>query len=288
MTSSRRPAPHARAQLRRAGIALALIATGPLPPRALPCQTAARDTTPAPLFTSRDAALAGVLLAGTGALLPFDLRLTRALQVVSIHQHARIAVLDSAFRLTAVPGALIIGTTMYAVGRLTHVERAASLGLYGTEAILMGSAIGGLIKGTLGRARPYTVKDSNAFDFQLGRGFVKGADYSSLPSGHTTAAFAAAAAVTAETSRWWPGATWVIAPTMYGGAVLVALSRMYDDKHWASDVALGAAIGTFTGIKAVRYNHNQPNNRVKRWLLAGSLAHDANGRLRWSWAVVPR
>jgi membrane-associated phospholipid phosphatase len=54
---------------------------------------------------------------------------------------------------------------------------------------------------------------------------------------------------------------------MYGGATLVGLSRMYNNAHWASDVVLGAAIGTFSGIKVVRYSHGHSNNLVDRTLL---------------------
>jgi hypothetical protein len=42
---------------------------------------------------------------------------------------------------------------------------------------------------------------------------------------------------------------------------------MYHDKHWASDVALGAAIGTFSGLKVVRYAHAHPQNRLDRIML---------------------
>ena len=42
----------------------------------------------------------------------------------------------------------------------------------------------------------------------------------SFPSGHSLAAFAAAAAVTGETSQWWPGMRWIIGPTLFGGAAL--------------------------------------------------------------------
>jgi membrane-associated phospholipid phosphatase len=48
---------------------------------------------------------------------------------------------------------------------------------------------------------------------------------------------------------------------------MVGVSRMYHNKHWASDVALGAAIWTFSGIKIVRYSHNHPGNPVDRRLL---------------------
>jgi hypothetical protein len=39
---------------------------------------------------------------------------------------------------------------------------------------------------------------------------------------------------------------------------------MYNDKHWASDVALGAAIGTLSGKLVVRYAHGRPGNLIDR------------------------
>ncbi len=65
----------------------------------------------------------------------------------------------------------------------------------------------------------------------------------------------------------WPKYTWYVAPVLYGGATLVGLSRMYHNKHWASDVVLGAAIGTFSGLKVVRYSHAHPDNPVDKVLL---------------------
>ena len=106
---------------------------------------------------------------------------------------------------------------------------------------------------------------SNARDFNFRKGFGRGtfgvgpdgkkfgaSDYQSFPSGHTTTAFAAAAAVTSETRRMWPRSLWVVAPVMYGGATLVGLSRMAHHHHWAGDVFLGAALGPFSGPTVVR------------------------------------
>ena len=63
-------------------------------------------------------------------------------------------------------------------------------------------------------------------------------------------------------SRRW------LAPLLYGGAALVGASRVYENEHWASDVLAGAAIGTFSGWKVVRYNHAHPGNRVDRLFLS--------------------
>jgi membrane-associated phospholipid phosphatase len=255
---------------------------------AAPALSAQSDTTQVahePLFTTRDAFYAAAFTVGTAAVMPYDRRIAHWVRRPGLHPSGLAERVDSLFRLTAVPGALVIGGSMYVVGRLAHVERVADLGLHGTEALLVGSAVGGLVKGVLGRARPYAVRDSNQYDFAIGRGFRRGTDYSSLPSGHVTAAFAAASAVTAETQRWWPRSTPFVAPVLYGGAALVAASRLYDDKHWASDAVLGAMIGTFSGIKVVKYHHAHPGNRLDRWLLAVTPVPDGRGGIALAWTV---
>jgi membrane-associated phospholipid phosphatase len=72
---------------------------------------------------------------------------------------------------------------------------------------------------------------------------------------------------------------------MYGGAALIGLSRMYENRHWASDVIMGAAIGTFAGTKVVRYHRTHPGNRVDRWLLNASVSPSDLGHITLS--VIP-
>jgi len=193
------------------------------------------------------------------------------------------------FRWTGQPGAYIIGASMYGAGRIFGNERMADLGLHGTEALAIGQLTGMALKGLFGRARPYVNPDDpNPFQFKLWRGFRKSDDYRSFPSGHTVAGFAAASAVVTETNRWWPNSTWYVGPIMYGGASLIGLSRMYNNKHWASDVLTGALIGSFAGRKIVRYHHSHPDNRVDKWLLSGSITQKNNGGLAFRMSILPR
>ena len=241
---------------------------------------------PKPLFTARDAYIAAGFAVATVALFPADKRIAIRLQDSTTQANRFAHHAATGIELIASPGAFVIGGGMYAIGRLAHIPRATDLGLHGIEAVLMADVLTGLLKGSAGRARPFVVGDTLPRAFKFGRGFYKGTDYSSFPSGHTTSAFAAAAAVTSETSHWWPRSTIFIAPVMYGGATLVGLSRMYHNKHWASDVVLGAGIGTFSGIKVVRYNHDHPGNRIDRFFRNIEVGPDAasNGA-RLSWTV---
>ncbi|MHB1263489.1 MAG: phosphatase PAP2 family protein [Gemmatimonadaceae bacterium] len=241
-----------------------------------------------PLFTRDDAVLGAAFVVGTLAMTPLDRKLTSALQDSAAQANWIFRDAAAVVRTIAVPGAPIIGVSLYAVGRLAHWDRVADLGLHGTEAILVGNVVNTAIKWTVGRARPYAVADSNPNDYRLFRGFREGRDYSSFPSGHALAAFAAAAAVTSESSRWRPGAQWYVGPVMYGGAAAVALSRLYNNQHWASDVVMGAGIGTFAGLKVVRYHHRtNPGNRLDRWLLSASISPAPGQGLVVSWSVAP-
>lgn len=219
-----------------------------------------------PLFTSKDAWIAGAFVVGTAALYPADRYFARKLQSTGNQENKFLRNAASDFRFMGTPGSMIIGVSMYGVGRIAKIDRMADLGLHGTEALLISQGIVSIAKGIAGRSRPEAdITDPRSFVFA--RGFKHNDAYRSFPSGHSAQGFAAAAAVTAETSKWWPGSEWYIGPLMYGGATMIAASRMYNNKHWASDVVMGAAIGTFAGTKVVRYHHSHPGNRIDKWLL---------------------
>jgi membrane-associated phospholipid phosphatase len=114
------------------------------------------------------------------------------------------------------------------------------VGLHTVGAIAASGVVTGVIKAVAGRARPYVTRDSNAHDFGVGRGFSTGNAYQSFPSGHTTAVFAFASALSLEGRHRWPRINRLTAPLAYTAATLTALSRAYHDRHWASDLAMGA------------------------------------------------
>ena len=281
MSQAFRPRPRdLRSAALRRGLVLAtlLAATAAAPLGAQPTDTTRRST--APLFTRRDLWAAGAFTAATFISIPLDRRAADRLQAPGSQSNRFMHHQATNARLIAQPGSIIIGGGLYAIGRLSGNKRMADLGLHGTEAIAVGLGTVTVLKTLAGRARPYVNLDDPG-NFNFGRG-LRQEDYRSFPSGHTVMAFSAAAAVTSETTHWWPKTRWLIGPAMYGGASVVGLSRMYNNKHWMSDVLVGAALGTFSGLKVVRYHHSHPGNRIDKWLLAASVT--PNGV---SLAVVP-
>ena len=239
-----------------------------------------------PLFTSRDAWIAGGFTLATIAMCPIDRWAARELQDSTVQA-------NRFFHHTATNVRLVtekswwIGGALYAAGKLTGKRDIADLGLHGTEAILVGIGVVDVGKVLAGRNRPY-VNIDKPHDFSFGRGWNH-EESRSFPSGHTVTAFSAAAAVTAEAARHWPegNARWLVGIPLYGGAALTGLSRMYNSKHWASDVAMGAAIGTFSGLKVVRYHHSHPGNRIDKWLLGASIAPNGNGGYGLAFTLMP-
>jgi membrane-associated phospholipid phosphatase len=229
------------------------------------------------LFTYRDAALAAGFVGLTVAMFPLDKHIAESLQDPELKANKFFDKSATGVELISSPGAYVIGGALYAVGRLGGHKDVEDLGWHGTEAVLLSSGVTGLLKGVLGRSRPDFSADTNPHDFKFAKGFSN-SNRQSFPSGHTTTAFAAAAAVTSEARRMWPKSVWYVAPAMYGGATLVGLSRMYHNRHWASDVVLGAAIGTFSGLKVVRYSHAHPDNRIDKVIInAASIMPDGRG-----------
>lgn len=239
-----------------------------------------RDTThaqtQAPFFVQKDALLAVGFVAATAIMIPLDRHIAEKLRDSSTQANHFFKRASTGVEVIASPGAYIIGGTLYAVGRIGKFDRVADLGWHGTEAVLFAQGVTYVLKGFVGRARPFLSDGRDPDDFNFGKGFRSG-DWTSFPSGHASTAFAAAAAVTNETSRWWPRSVWVVGPLMYAGATAVGASRMYHSRHWGSDVVIGAAIGTFSGRKVVQYAHGHPGNRIDRILLHTTVAPDGHG-----------
>ena len=217
-----------------------------------------------------DRRLAAGLVLGSLALMPLDRPAESWLQRPSLQGSPTLHSTAGAFNWLGGTGVLAGSVGALAIGRLTGNDRLSAVGLHMTEAIVASGAIVGATKGILGRQRPFLEKADPA-DFFIGHGFGNGG-LASLPSGHTAAAFSAATVLSIEAHRSWPKAAPILSPLLYGGATAVGLARMYDSRHWASDVALGATVGTLTGVQVMRYNDAHPDNTLSRWLARTSIA----------------
>ena len=269
--------------IRALGRIVALLAAVTLPAAAQPADTLHRSDDP--LFTRNDAIAAGIFTVATVAAFPLDKLISDYAQG-SIQERRFARRVAVAVEEVAVPGAFIIGLSLYGVGKLADNDEMADLGLHGSEAILAGLALTGALKIIAGRARPYMGRD-DPHSFGLFRGW-KNRDYKSFPSGHSLIAFAAASAVTEETRRFWPDGVWVVGTAMYGGAALVGWSRMFDNQHWMSDVVVGGALGVFSGRKVVRFHHTHPGNTLDRWLLGVSIAPSGRTGYAWQPIIIPQ
>jgi membrane-associated phospholipid phosphatase len=250
-------------------IGTSLFATAPRGVGAQAVSTTAPATPP--LVTADDAWIVGGFAAATIVAMPFDERLAEWMQLPRQQMNGTLKATATTFRVLADPGTVIISGGLWVAGRLSHHRTMADVGLHSAEAIAVSGVVGWAIKGIAGRARPrVNIRDPQ--NFRVGRGFGAAGDYQSFPSGHTLAAFSLASAVTAEAGHFWGGEQTLIGVLTYGGATLSGLSRMYNNAHWASDVVLGAGLGTLAGLAVVRWQHGHPGNWVDRTLLGLSVA----------------
>ena len=204
-----------------------------------------------PLVSVREASILGVAALGAAALIGADRRIGAWTRESSLQRNGAMRGTMTAARDFGDPGTLILGAALWAGGELSGDRVVATDGVRALESVALASTVTWLVKGATGRARPYA-SPADARDFKWGRGFGHGGEFQSFPSGHTTAAFAFASAITARVARRAPARAHWLGPILYGAATLTGLSRMYDDKHWASDVLLGAGIGTVSGLLLVR------------------------------------
>ena len=210
---------------RSAALALAVTAA------VLPCPGGAQ-----PLVSRREAVAAAGVMAGA-------LLLDRTFDgVVPAGGGTRLEGAADALNLGGRPQyALVLLGGTWAAGELAGRGEVADAALRVTAALAAGGVANGVLKYSLGRERPSTTADPLRF-----RPFSADNRWQAFPSGHAVVAFSLASAVAEEARTPW------VTVLAYGGAAAVGWSRVYDDKHWASDVAGGAFIGILAGRSTVR------------------------------------
>lgn len=211
--------------------------------------SAAAQQARGPIMTTRDAGIFGAGIAASLLLMGADVSIAEGARSASLQDNGAV----KAAGLVGDPGSIVAGAALWASGRFGHNRTRELVGLRSLEAITASSAVTLAIKSIAGRARP-DQSPMNARDFEPGRGFGDRSEFQSYPSGHATAAFAFAAAVDAELDRIAPDHPAWIVPLLYTAATATAASRVYRDRHWTSDVVLGATIGFVGGRAVVRWH----------------------------------
>ncbi|OUS08265.1 hypothetical protein A9Q96_02060 [Rhodobacterales bacterium 52_120_T64] len=116
-------------------------------------------------------------------------------------------------------------------------KRLSRQSVYVFAAVALSGIFTMIVKGIVGRARPYKFETEGPFGFDP---FVFQSSFASWPSGHTTTAFAFAVAIVLLVPR----AKYILLPL----AVLAAYSRMAVDAHYLADVIMGTTVGTIGAI----------------------------------------
>lgn len=204
-------------------------------------------------ITRTDAARASIAVLGVGIVSLADEGVAKHLQRPSLQAHTALRRSANTIQVVGDPGALLISASLYVIGSASHNPGLADAGKHSAESIAASAVVVQVLKLSVGRERPNLSHDQDAYKFHPFHGYQT--DFNSFPSGHTTASFAAASAFSNEIRRTHPGARNVATPLLYGMATLVGASRMYNDRHWLSDVVGGALIGHFVGQRITKHAH---------------------------------
>ena len=230
----------------------------------------------APILTRRELVGGAAAVLATGLVAPLDHPIQRRLQAEDLQDNRGLRRVAGAFGFSGGPGPFIAGGALFVAGRATSSAHVTELGLHLTESVIVAAGVNAFIKGVSGRALP-NAKSGEPGDFSFGRGFHEGnGSFVSFPSGHTAASFAAATVISDEVSRWDSSAARVVRPAAYSAATLVALSRLYQNVHWASDLPIGAAIGVLSAKAVASWHKRHPANWLERHLAGITLAPDGH------------
>lgn len=177
----------------------------------------------------------GFIGAGAVVIMQFDGKIQNA--IPQDHKYDNSAVIVGGRLWGDVYPTLIIAGTFGLHGWAFGDNSSKRLTVEIVQATLYSAVLTEVLKTVIGRSRPY--KNQGAFTFRPFSLFKT--DYNSFPSGHSTAAFAVSTVIANNVDSDY------LKALAYAPAVCTMVSRSYQNKHWASDTFVGAAIGYSVG-----------------------------------------
>lgn len=189
-------------------------------------------------FSLRDWGITGWTLIGTG-MTAFTDNGIRNTFAAKEGKALNVMVDAGNFYGTWMPG-VAISSGLYITGLAFDEPKIRRAGRHVFQSIVYATAITTITKSLVGRHRPHL--EDGPYKLE-GPSFKD--EYNSFPSGHSTMAFAVSSALAAEIDDPWASVG------LYALAGMTALSRLYVDRHWGSDVVFGAVVGTICGHSVV-------------------------------------
>ncbi|MGD8868712.1 MAG: phosphatase PAP2 family protein [Gemmatimonadales bacterium] len=132
------------------------------------------------------------------------------------------------------------------IGALAEDNDVRDTGLMMGEVLLSALLVQQPVRIAVGRARPFMNEGHLSF-----QPFTLGNDYASFISGHAWSAFGISNIVARQIDRPWARVGF------YSLATITALSRLYSDSHWLTDVLLGSVLGYVVSTAIWKAEHDE-------------------------------
>jgi membrane-associated phospholipid phosphatase len=168
-------------------------------------------------------------------------------------------------------GVVYFAAILWLGGRALKRHAVSRIGLRGTEALAIASALSGIAKGLAGRARPF-LTPGEPWHFDFNRGWTE-AQYFSMPSGHTTATMAFAVGVALALTADSPARRLMIAVPLLLSALVVAWGRVFTNQHWLTDVIVALVLGGTTAVVIAMIHRKSPGKAYHRVMLGAAEHH---------------
>lgn len=147
----------------------------------------------------------------------------------------------------------IFGGALYTIGLVTRENEIRKTGRMLLQALAYSGTVTMGMRYLFGRHRPFT-STGDQYEFSP---FNTSGDTQSFPSGHMVVATATSTILAEQIDTWWARVV------LYSMAALTGYARLYNDKHWLSDVVFAAALG-YGSAKFVLWREREREENEKR------------------------